>query len=213
MYITISGIIGAGKTTLAKHISQYFKQTLRKKNVFTMFEKPEENAYLEQYYAGQDVAFKMESQFMAQRICQGVEIDARLSQDPEAIIIQDRSSIEDYHIFVQHQLLLGQLSMGECASLYRLHAFNPSHLVKPDLMLFVDTRPEVALERVRQRDRESERNMTLHFLEDIYMLENVMIDEHMPKDYPGTEIVRLPGNGDNTAFEAFTEHYYKNMKV
>ncbi len=153
-YIVIEGIIGSGKTTLAKMLAEEFNGRL-------VLEKFEDNPFLPKFYADpKQYAFPLELSFLAERY---QHISNELS-------IQDLFSnftISDYH--VMKSLIFANNTLGEdeqklFQSLYKIIF---QQVPKPDLWVYLHVSPERALKNIQKRGREYEQGITQAYLEGI----------------------------------------------
>jgi deoxyadenosine/deoxycytidine kinase len=149
-YIAIEGPIGVGKSSLAKILAQKYASRLVKEEV-------EGNPFLERFYenprkfAFQTQLFFLLSRYRQQReLAQGDLFEAGLVCD--YILAKDK-------IFALINLEDDEISLYE--SIYKLLV---STLPKPDLVIYLQARPEVLLSRVRKRGIAYERNISLDYL-------------------------------------------------
>lgn len=149
-YIAIEGPIGVGKSSLAKILAQKYASRLVKEEV-------EGNPFLERFYenprkfAFQTQLFFLLSRYRQQReLAQGDLFEAGLVCD--YILAKDK-------IFALINLEDDEISLYE--SIYKLLV--PT-LPKPDLVIYLQARPEVLLSRVRKRGIAYERNISLDYL-------------------------------------------------
>lgn len=149
-YIAIEGPIGVGKSSLAKILAQKYASRLVKEEV-------EGNPFLERFYenprkfAFQTQLFFLLSRYRQQReLAQGDLFEAGLVCD--YILAKDK-------IFALINLEDDEVSLYE--SIYKLLV---STLPKPDLVIYLQARPEVLLSRVRKRGIAYERNISLDYL-------------------------------------------------
>ena len=149
-YIAIEGPIGVGKSSLAKILAQKYASRLVKEEVAG-------NPFLERFYenprkfAFQTQLFFLLSRYRQQReLAQGDLFEAGLVCD--YILAKDK-------IFALINLEDDEISLYE--SIYKLLV---STLHKPDLVIYLQARPEVLLSRVRKRGIAYERNISLDYL-------------------------------------------------
>lgn len=149
-YIAIEGPIGVGKSSLAKLLAQKYASRLVKEEVAG-------NPFLERFYenprkfAFQTQLFFLLSRYRQQReLAQGDLFEAGLVCD--YILAKDK-------IFALINLEDDEVSLYE--SIYKLLV---STLPKPDLVIYLQARPEVLLSRVRKRGVAYERNISLDYL-------------------------------------------------
>jgi deoxyadenosine/deoxycytidine kinase len=149
-YIAIEGPIGVGKSSLAKILAQKYASRLVKEEVAG-------NPFLERFYenprkfAFQTQLFFLLSRYRQQReLAQGDLFEGGLVCD--YILAKDK-------IFALINLEDDEVSLYE--SIYKLLV--PT-LPKPDLVIYLQARPEVLLSRVRKRGIAYERNISLDYL-------------------------------------------------
>jgi len=149
-YIAIEGPIGVGKSSLAKILAQKYASRLVKEEVAG-------NPFLERFYenprkfAFQTQLFFLLSRYRQQReLAQGDLFEGGLVCD--YILAKDK-------IFALINLEDDEVSLYE--SIYKLLV---STLPKPDLVIYLQARPEVLLSRVRKRGVAYERNISLDYL-------------------------------------------------
>ena len=149
-YIAIEGPIGVGKSSLAKILAQKYAYRLVKEEVAG-------NPFLERFYenprkfAFQTQLFFLLSRYRQQReLAQGDLFEGGLVCD--YILAKDK-------IFALINLEDDEISLYE--SIYKLLV---STLPKPDLVIYLQARPEVLLGRVRKRGIAYERNISLDYL-------------------------------------------------
>jgi deoxyguanosine kinase len=149
-YIAIEGPIGVGKSSLAKLLAQKFGSRLVKEEVA-------HNPFLERFYENpRKYAFQTQLYFLLSRYRQQKE----LAQGDlfESGVVCDYILAKD-KIFALINLEDDEVSLYE--SIYKLLV---STLSKPDLVIYLQARPEVLLSRVRKRGIAYERNISLDYL-------------------------------------------------
>lgn len=153
-FITIEGTIGAGKTTLAKQLSDDYNGQL-------ILERFEENPFLPKFYEDPERhAFSVELFFMAERF---QHLKKLLS---EADMF---SSFTVSDFLFQKSLIFAQQNLSEDeAKLYRMlfDIINPT-LPKPDIILYLYAPVEKLLANIRKRGREYEQNISSDYLQKI----------------------------------------------
>lgn len=149
-YITIEGAIGVGKTSLAKILANKFGWKLVQEDVG-------HNPFLERFYENpRKFAFQTQLFFLLSRYRQQRE----LAQGN----LFEKGVVSDYVLAKDKIFALINLEDDEIAlydSIYRLLV--PT-VPRPDLVIYLQARPEVLLNRVRKRGVEYERNISLDYL-------------------------------------------------
>jgi deoxyadenosine/deoxycytidine kinase len=149
-YIAIEGAIGVGKTSLAKILANKFGWRLVQEEVG-------HNPFLERFYEDQrKFAFQTQLFFLLSRYRQQRE----LAQGNlfEKGVVSDYVLAKD-KIFALINLEDDEISLYD--SIYRLLV--PT-VPRPDLVIYLQARPEVLLNRVRKRGVDYERNISLDYL-------------------------------------------------
>ena len=149
-YLAIEGPIGVGKSSLAKILAQKYGSRLVKEEV-------EANPFLERFYENpRKYAFQTQLFFLLSRYRQQREL---VQGDLfETGVVCDYILAKD-KIFALINLEDDEISLYE--SIYKLLV---STLPKPDLVIYLQARPEVLLSRVRKRGIAYERNISLDYL-------------------------------------------------
>ena len=149
-YIAIEGPIGVGKSSLAKILARKFGARLVKEEVAN-------NPFLERFYEDpRKFAFQTQLFFLLSRYRQQKEVaQGNLF---ESGVVCDYILAKD-KIFALINLEDDEVSLYE--SIYKLLV---STLPKPDMVIYLQARPEVLLSRVRKRGIAYERNISLDYL-------------------------------------------------
>lgn len=151
MYLAIEGVIGVGKTSLARLLQQEFEAQL-------LLEIFEENPFLSDFYADrQRYAFQTQIFFLLSRYRQQREFV------PTAI--EQGNLIADYTF--QKDSLFAHLNLeGDELETYRsVHEALAERLIKPDLIVYLRVDTDTAMQRIAMRDRSYERNIDRSYIE------------------------------------------------
>ena len=151
-YIAIEGNIGAGKTTLAKFLSNHFKGNL-------LLEEFNNNKFLSSYYATGDYALQTEIQFLIDRSKQIKEF----FKNTKSVIISDYYPDKSL-IFSKMNLLKEEFEITK--KLYEI-LFNDFE--KPELLIFIDSEIDEVYRNIKTRNRTNEEAIDLFYLENISM--------------------------------------------
>lgn len=151
-YIAIEGNIGAGKTTLAKFLSNHFKGNL-------LLEEFNNNKFLSSYYATGDYALQTEIQFLIDRSKQIKEF----FKNTKSVIISDYYPNKSL-IFSKMNLLKEEFEITK--KLYEI-LFNDFE--KPELLIFIDSEIDEVYRNIKTRNRTNEEAIDLFYLENISM--------------------------------------------
>ncbi|NMG65057.1 AAA family ATPase [Azoarcus indigens] len=153
-YIVVEGPIGAGKTSLARRLCDRLPAE-------GMFEQPEANPFLGRFYQNADRwAMSTQLSFLFQRIDQ---LAAHMATPPAD---EDRRVVSDF-ILDKDPLFAGlNLAEEELAVYQRIFdAMKPPAPPQPDLVIYLQARPDTLMDRIRRRGLDAERRITEHYLE------------------------------------------------
>ncbi|OGO19744.1 MAG: hypothetical protein A2Z14_00845 [Chloroflexi bacterium RBG_16_48_8] len=153
MYIAIEGVIGVGKTTLARLLQPHFEAQL-------ILEAFEENPFLSDFYSDRDrYAFQTQIFFLLSRYRQQIE-----NVNP---LLGSGDLIADYTF--EKDALFARLNLkGDELNTYHsvYHALS-EQIQPPDLIVFLKADTQVAMQRIAMRDRSFERNMDYNYIDDL----------------------------------------------
>ena len=151
MYLAMEGVIGVGKTTLARLLGPMFDASL-------LLEAFEENPFLSDFYADRRrYAFQTQIFFLLSRYHQ--------QRDNVPPALAQGSLIADYTF--QKDSLFARLNLqgDELETYFKLHAALAERLQMPDLTVYLQVETRAALQRIAFRDRTYERDMDPEYIE------------------------------------------------
>jgi deoxyguanosine kinase len=154
MYLAIEGVIGVGKTTLARLLQTVFKADL-------LLEVFEENPFLSDFYADRErYAFQTQIFFLLSRYHQQ-------RRTVPTILKKDSSLIADYTF--EKDALFARINIkgDELDMYYRVHDALAEKIPLPDLIIYLRADTEVLMQRIASRDRSYERNMERTYIEQL----------------------------------------------
>lgn len=150
-FIAIEGVIGVGKTTLARLLPPYFP------NASVLLEVFEENPFLADFYQNRaQYAFQTQIFFLL----------SRYHQQHEAVpgALQQGYLVSDYTFAKDELFAWLNLKDDELAMYGRVHAALGDKIPKPDLIVYLQADHEVVMRRIAQRDRPYERDMDPEYI-------------------------------------------------
>jgi deoxyguanosine kinase len=152
-YIAIEGVIGVGKTTLARLMRDSFQAEL-------LLEVFEENPFLSDFYADRErYAFQTQIFFLLSRYRQQHRvIGSTLSH---STLLSDYSFAKD-RLFAHLNLAGDELEMYE-----RVHRVLAEKIPLPDLVVFLRAELDTLMDRIAMRDRPYERSMSRDYIADL----------------------------------------------
>jgi deoxyadenosine/deoxycytidine kinase len=149
-YIVIEGPIGVGKTSLSKLLAKEF-------NARSILEKPEENPFLPFFYQDRKKhAFQTQIFFLLNRFQQQKEI-AQLD-------LFNQVTLCDY-LFAKDRIFASlNLDDHELALYEQIFHLLTGQIPSPDLVIFLQAKPEVLLHRIKSRNLPYEKELDLEYL-------------------------------------------------
>ncbi|MGH7769999.1 MAG: deoxynucleoside kinase [Candidatus Binatia bacterium] len=152
-YIVVDGPIGVGKTSLAKILAAEFQAR-------TVFETVEDNPFLAKFYQDRETyAFQNQLFFLLNRY-----------QQQRKLIQQElfsQATVADY-LFAKDKIFASLTLSAEELGLYQqIYQLLDPRLPKPDLVVYLQARPDVLYKRLKKRDKNYERGVTLEYLTEV----------------------------------------------
>lgn len=148
-FIVVEGPIGAGKTSLAKRLAQRLEAEL-------VPEHPDLNPFLARFYQNPERwALATQLSFLFQRIDQIGALEQRSSR-----IVSD-FIIDKDPLFASLNLAKDELALYERI----LGTMKPAEVRTPDLVIYLQAKPETLISRVQQRGLDAERRITEAYLQ------------------------------------------------
>jgi deoxyguanosine kinase len=153
MYLAIEGVIGVGKTSLARLLQPIF-------DAETLLEVFEENPFLSDFYADrQRYAFQTQIFFLLSRY--------RQQRDAVPQLLSSGNVIADYTFDKDSLFAHLNLRGDELETYSLLHEALAERIPKPDLTVYLRVDTEVAMQRIALRDRPYERNMDRNYIAEL----------------------------------------------
>ncbi|MCW5887483.1 MAG: deoxynucleoside kinase [Anaerolineales bacterium] len=175
MYIAIEGVIGVGKTTLARLLQQRFEAELR-------LEVFDENPFLSDFYADRArYAFQTQIFFLLSRYHQ----QNHFAPD---ILNQGKNLITDYTfakdaLFARINLVGDELDMY-----YKVHDALAEKIQLPELIVYLQASTDVLMQRIARRDRPYERQMERAYIDTL----NTEYESFFDDFFKGVPVLRIP---------------------
>lgn len=150
-FIAIEGVIGAGKTSLAKVLAD-------KMHAGNILEEFEENPFLAKFYSDPPkYAFHTQIYFLLSRYRQQREI-------AQIDLFQSRV-ITDY-LFAKDRIFAEvNLNEDEFFLYDKIYSMLERDIPRADLVIYLQATPEVFYKRIKQRDRSYERGVEYEYVE------------------------------------------------
>jgi deoxyadenosine/deoxycytidine kinase len=144
-YIVVEGVIGVGKTSLAKLLSDHLEAKL-------VLEEVEENPFLKDFYRDREnLAFQTQMHFLFSRYQQ--------QRGLRQLDLFSERMVSDY-LFQKDRIFAQQnLSERELVLYERLVGWLELDVVRPDVVVYLQAETGVLMERISRRGRPFEKDM------------------------------------------------------
>jgi len=190
--VSVAGIIGVGKTTLAKKLADVLPGEV-------LYEPYGTNPFLPQVYAGKwELALDSQLYFLVNRT----------EQLDRNILPRHKVFITDY-VFDKELIYARRLLNAEQLKLYET-IFQPfaTRVATPVLVIYLQDSPQACLERIHSRNRPYEQRISLEFLQ--------ALDQDYRKlfaDWKACPVIRIPAPRLTGYSEAVVEHVVRQVRA
>ncbi len=151
MYIAIEGVIGVGKTTLARMLKDEF-------NAEILMEVFDENPFLAKFYEDRErYAFQTQIFFLLSRYHQQTRMI------PTYLI--KGNLVTDYTFSKDALFAKINLEHDELDMYNEVHEALAEKIELPDLLVYLKADTDVLMKRIAKRDRSYERNMDVNYID------------------------------------------------
>jgi deoxyguanosine kinase len=177
MYVAIEGVIGVGKTTLARLLQPAFDAEI-------ILEVFEENPFLSDFYSDRErYAFQTQIFFLLSRYHQQ-------RRTVHEMIATGKSLIADY-TFAKDALFAGINLKGDELDMYhKVHEALAEKIQKPDLLLYLQASTDTLMQRIAMRDRPYERQMERAYIHEL----NLAYEDFFSKPFDHTPVLTIDTN-------------------
>jgi deoxyguanosine kinase len=177
MYVAIEGVIGVGKTTLARLLQPSFEAEV-------LLEIFEENPFLSDFYADRArYAFQTQIFFLLSRYRQ------QNSTVPQ-ILASGKNLLADYTFAKDALFARINLSGDELDMYHKVHEALGEKIPKPDLLVYLQASTDTLMGRIALRDRPYERQMERDYIDRL----NNAYEEFFSKPYDHTPVLKIDTN-------------------
>lgn len=180
MYVAIEGVIGVGKTTLARLLQPAF-------NAEIILEVFEENPFLSDFYSDRErYAFQTQIFFLLSRYHQ----QRRIVLD---MVSTGKNVIADYTFAKDSLFARINLQGDELDMYYKVHEALAEKIQKPDLLVYLQATTDTLMQRIALRDRPYERQMERAYIHEL----NLAYDDFFSKPFDHTPVLTIDSNNLN----------------
>ncbi len=149
-YIVVEGAIGGGKTALAQLLAERFGASL-------VLEEIEENPFLLDFYRNRKrFAFQAQVYFLLSRFKQ--------QQNLLELDLFHTKIISDYLFWKDRIFASINLSQKELYLYEKILPILEKDIPKPDLVIYLQTSPEVLHKRIKEKGRDFEKGLDLEYI-------------------------------------------------
>jgi deoxyguanosine kinase len=154
MFLAIEGVIGVGKTTLARLLQPSYSANV-------LLEVFEENPFLSNFYSNRArYAFQTQIFFLLSRYQQQ-------NRNVPELLANGQPLISDYTFDKDSLFARINLSGDELEMYYRVHAALAEKIPPPDLVIYLRASTDTLMQRITMRDRPYERTMDRDYIESL----------------------------------------------
>lgn len=169
MHIAITGNIGAGKTTLARKLSEHYKWEV-------LYEAVEGNPYLEDFYKEMPRwAFNLQIFFLNSRFAQAQKIRSTYYRT----VIQDRTIYEDAFIFARNLAESGMMEMRDYQNYLSLYDTITNTIKAPDVIIYLKADLPKLRKQIQKRGRDFEQTISDDYLLNLNKLYEDFADKYI----------------------------------
>ena len=177
MYVAIEGVIGVGKTTLARLLQPAFDAEI-------ILEVFEENPFLSDFYGDRErYAFQTQIFFLLSRYHQ----QRRTIND---LVSSGKNVIADYTFAKDSLFARINLKGDELDMYYKVHEALAEKIQKPDLLVYLQATTDTLMQRIALRDRPYERQMERAYINEL----NLAYDDFFSRSFDHTPVLTIDSN-------------------
>jgi hypothetical protein len=174
-FVAIAGNIGVGKSTLTKKLAEHYGWK-------PFLEPVTANPYLEDFYKDMKKwAFHSQMYFLGKRL----QDHYNLVHDKDSVV-QDRSLYENAEVFARNLYRQGYINKRDWNVYLKIYKTCVKILPEPDLIIYLHASVDKIMERIQQRGREFEKNITRKYISDL----NDLYDDWVG-NIRGTQVITI----------------------
>lgn len=193
-YIAVEGVIGAGKTSVARMLA-------KKLNARLILENFEENPFLEKFYLKpEEYAFRTQMFFLLERYSQLQELHQK--------DLFQNFTVSDY-IFEKDKIFAYlNLSDDELKIYEQIVQGLDRNIIAPDLVIYLQSSPERLMLNINKRNREIEKEISEEYIDNLndaynYFFSRYKATKVMIVNCEEADFVNNPSDFDDLVNEIF----------
>ena len=164
-FVGIAGNIGVGKTTFTEIVAKHFGWS-------EFYESVSDNPYLDDFYRDMHRwSFNLQVYFLHHRFAGQIEI-----MNSKKGVIQDRTIYEDVEIFARNLHQMQYMTDRDWKTYKDLFKNMTQFLRKPDLIIYLRASTDTLLSRIKNRDRDFEKDISPEYLHSLNIAYDKWID-------------------------------------
>jgi deoxyguanosine kinase len=180
MYVAIEGVIGVGKTTLARLLQPAFDAEI-------ILEVFEENPFLSDFYGDRErYAFQTQIFFLLSRYHQQ-------RRTVHELVSTGRNVIADYTFAKDSLFARINLKGDELDMYFKVHEALAEKIQKPDLLVYLQAATDTLMQRIALRDRPYERQMERAYINEL----NMAYDDYFSRQFEDMPVLVIDTNDLN----------------
>jgi deoxyguanosine kinase len=180
MYVAIEGVIGVGKTTLARLLQPAFDAEI-------ILEVFEENPFLSDFYGDRErYAFQTQIFFLLSRYHQQ-------RRTVHEIVSTGRNVIADYTFAKDSLFARINLKGDELDMYFKMHEALAEKIQKPNLLVYLQAATDTLMQRIALRDRPYERQMERAYINEL----NMAYDDYFSRQFEDMPVLVIDTNDLN----------------
>jgi deoxyadenosine/deoxycytidine kinase len=158
-FVCIAGNIGVGKTTFTDILAKHFGWK-------EFYESVADNPYLNDFYKDMHRwSFNLQVYFLHHRFSDHIEI-----MHTKKGVIQDRTIYEDVEIFARNLHQMRYMTDRDWQTYKELFKNMTQFLRKPDLIIYLRASTDTLLSRIKNRNRDFEKDISPEYLHSLNIL-------------------------------------------
>ena len=174
MYVAIEGVIGVGKTTLARLLQNSFYAEI-------LLEVFEENPFLSDFYSDRErYAFQTQIFFLLSRYHQQ-------RRTVQSLMSTGRNLLADYTFAKDALFARINLRGDELDMYYKVHEALAEKIERPDLLVYLQATTDTLMQRIALRDRPYERQMERSYIHEL----NLAYQDFFSKPFDHTPVLTI----------------------